>query len=48
MAAVELLRRRPEDAERMLKMLIEQPQKIAEAVAQFSGEVESLLGITRN
>jgi uncharacterized protein YigA (DUF484 family) len=48
MATVELLRRRPESASRLLNKLMEQPQKIAESIAQFSGEMESLLGITRD
>ena len=46
-AAVELIRRRPEVTERMLTMLVEQPQKISEAIAQFSGAAESMLQITR-
>jgi len=47
MAAVELIHRRPETAERMLAALTEQPQKIAGTVAQFSRELEKALGITR-
>ena len=47
MAAAELIRFRPEGAERTLKMLVEQPQKISEAVAQFSRELESALNVTR-
>ena len=47
MAAVELLRRRPEGAEKMLTMLVEQPHKISESIAKFSGDVESTLRITR-
>jgi hypothetical protein len=46
-ASVELLRRRPEDAGRLLNSLAEQPKIIAEAIAQFSRELESALGITR-
>lgn len=47
MAAVELIRRRPENAERMWTTLTEQPHKVAEVVAQFSCELEKALGITR-
>jgi hypothetical protein len=47
MAATELIRRRPESAERMWVALTEQPHKIAEIVAQFSCELEKALGITR-
>ncbi len=46
-AAVELIRRRPDGAERMLAMLTEQPHKIAGTLTQFSGEVETALRITR-
>lgn len=46
-ATVELIRRRPENAERMLAMLNEQPQRIAGSVAQFSGELEAAMHITR-
>jgi hypothetical protein len=47
-ASVELMRRRPESAERMLAMLVEQPHKISESIAKFSGDMESALGITRS
>jgi aspartokinase len=47
MAATELIRRRPESAERMWTALTEQPHKVAEVVAQFSRELEKALGITR-
>jgi hypothetical protein len=46
-AAVEIARRKPESAERMWNGLAEKPQKIAEAVTQFSRELETALGITR-
>jgi hypothetical protein len=46
-AAVELVRRRPEGAERLLNMLVGQPKKIAESMAQFSCAWESALNITR-
>jgi hypothetical protein len=47
MAAVELIRRRPEGAERMLAMLVEQPHKISESLTKFSGDVEAALRITK-
>jgi hypothetical protein len=46
-AASELIRRKPECAERMWAGLTEKPQKIAEAVTQLSRELEAALGITR-
>jgi hypothetical protein len=47
MASVELIRRRPEGAERLLEMLVQQPHKIAETITQFSRDMESALHITR-
>ena len=47
MTAVELFRLKPENGERMLTMLSEQPQKIGAAIKLFSGELESALHITR-
>ncbi|HEX5399841.1 MAG TPA: hypothetical protein VFY06_12430 [Verrucomicrobiae bacterium] len=46
-AAAEIIRRKPESAERMWNGLTEKPHKIAEVVAQFSRELEAALGITR-
>ena len=46
-AAVEIIRHKPESTERMLSGLSNKPQKIAEAVTQFSRELEIALGITR-
>lgn len=46
-AAAEMIRRKPESAERMWNGLTEKPHKIAEAVAQFSRDFEAALGITR-
>ena len=46
-AAVELIRHKPQTAERMLATLVEQPPKIADALARFSAEFERSLGITR-
>jgi len=47
LASAELLRRRPETAERMLASLNEQPPKILAAVRQFSNDLEAALRITR-
>jgi hypothetical protein len=47
MAAAELIRRRPESTDQMLKTLVEQPQKIAAAVERFSSEIETALQIKR-
>jgi hypothetical protein len=46
-ASAEIIRRKPETAERMWSGLTEKPQKIAESVAQFSRDFEAALGITR-
>jgi hypothetical protein len=48
LAALEMLRRRPESAERMLNSAVEQPAKIAEAFTQFSRELETALRIMRH
>jgi hypothetical protein len=45
--AVELIRQKPEGAERLLNMLVEQPGKIIGSVAQFSRDMEASLRITR-
>jgi hypothetical protein len=47
MAAAELIRHKPQMAERMLDTLIEQPGKISAAIHQFSADFESAFGITR-
>jgi len=46
-AAAELMRLRPESAEERLQMLLDQPHKAAETIAQFSREFENLLCLTR-
>jgi hypothetical protein len=46
-AAVELIRRRPENAESMWDTLIEQPQKIIATISQFSRDFEAVLHITK-
>ena len=46
-AAVELIRHKPQTAERMMVTLAEQPPKIADALVKFSAEFERTFGITR-
>lgn len=47
MAAVELIRRKPEAAERMAATLTEQPTRIVDSMRTFSTEFEALFGIKR-
>jgi hypothetical protein len=47
MAAVELIRTKPQMAERMMATLVEQPPKIAVALNKFTGEFERTLGLSR-
>jgi isopentenyl diphosphate isomerase/L-lactate dehydrogenase-like FMN-dependent dehydrogenase len=47
MAAVEMMRLKPELAERMTATLLSQPQRITDLVQQFSVEWETLAGIRR-
>ena len=44
-AACELIRRKPELANRMIENIGQQPEKINDEVRQFSEAVETLLGI---
>jgi hypothetical protein len=46
-AAIELIKRRPETAVRMWGTLVEQPRKVTETVEQFSRDLESALRITQ-
>ena len=46
-AAIELMRYRPEMRDRMIATVGEQPPRIIAEVAKFSAEFESALGITR-
>lgn len=46
-AAVELMRHKPDATPRLLASLGEQPAKITETIKKFSGECERALGITR-
>jgi aspartokinase len=46
-AAAELIRHKPQMAERMMETLCEQPPKISAAMAKFSSEFEQTFGIAR-
>jgi hypothetical protein len=46
-ASVELIRCKPETAERMMTTLVEQPPRISAALQKFSAEFERTLGMTR-
>jgi hypothetical protein len=47
MAAIEILRRKPESQEKMLETLLKQPMKISQALGAFSVEFDKVMGITR-
>jgi hypothetical protein len=47
-AATEIIRRKPESAEKMWAGLSEKPHKIAVEIAQFTRELETALGIRRH
>ena len=47
MAAIEVIRRKPEAAERMVATFQQQPHKITEALRQFSTEFENAFGIKK-
>lgn len=44
-AAAELIRLRPESAEERLKLLLEQPQKAADHIAEYSRTFENTFGL---
>ena len=46
-AAVELIRHKPQMADRMMATLVEQPPRIADTLQKFSAEFDRALGITR-
>ncbi len=48
MAALELIRQKPEMKERMMTTIAEQPPKIGAVVTQFSAEFEKTFGIKRS
>jgi hypothetical protein len=47
-AATEIIRRKPESAEKMWTRLSEKPHKVAGDIEQFSRELETALGIKRH
>jgi hypothetical protein len=47
MAAVEMVKYKPDMAGRMMESLAQQPPKITTIIAKFSEELERSLGITR-
>ncbi len=47
MAATELIKHKPQMAEKMIVTLNEQPPKITDAIASFSRDFESTFGIKR-
>ena len=47
LAAIELMRRLPQTADRMIETIIEQPPKITNTITNFSKEFEAAFGITR-
>jgi uncharacterized protein YbaP (TraB family) len=48
LAAVELIRRKPEALDRMAATLTDQPPRITEAMNRFSATLEGALNITRS
>lgn len=48
LAAVELIRAKPQMTERMIATLLEQPPKISQAMQKYSSEFEKSFGIKRS
>lgn len=48
LAAVELIRAKPQMTERMITTLLEQPPKISQAMQKYSSEFENAYGIKRH
>jgi hypothetical protein len=48
LAAVELIKYKPQMTEKMIGTLLEQPPKIGQSLTKFSAEFEQTFGITRN
>ena len=46
-AAVELIKRKPESAEKMIATISQQPEKIMNELRGFSDDFEKLLSITK-
>lgn len=47
MASAEIIQLHPENSATFLKNIVDQPQKISEAMKKFSGEFERTFGINR-
>jgi hypothetical protein len=47
-AALELIRLKPDSRDKMLETLAQQPARITDEMAKFSAEFEQLLSITRH
>jgi hypothetical protein len=47
MAALELIKHKPQAAERMLSTISEQPPRITASILKYSGEFEQAFGISR-
>jgi tagatose-1,6-bisphosphate aldolase len=47
LSALEMIRRKPESRDAMLDSFARQPQKVTDAVARFSKDLEAALKITR-
>lgn len=47
-AAAELMRLRPDTAAERLPLLLDQPHKAAESIAQFSRDFEVMFGLSRD
>lgn len=47
-AAVELIKRKPESAEKMIATISQQPEKIMNELRGFSEDFEKLLGVIRD
>jgi hypothetical protein len=48
MAATELIKHKPQMADRMMETLVEQPPKITAALGKFSHEFENIFGIHKH
>jgi hypothetical protein len=46
-AAMELIRHKPDSAARMVTTMAEQPSRIGESLKKFSNEFDRIIGITR-
>ena len=46
-AALELIRYKPETTEKMIETIAQQPRKVGDSLTKFTAEFEQALGITR-